>query len=149
MIDPIRLFIGFDAREAIAYHVCCQSILTKCSRPISITPLALNLFADDYSETHTDGSNAFIYSRFLIPWLCEWKGYAIFLDGDTIVREDIAELWRRRRPDKAVAVVQHDYRTKHPVKYLGVKNEDYPRKNWSSVMLWNCGYYPNRLLTPE
>jgi hypothetical protein len=66
-----------------------------------------------------------------------------------LLRSDIAELWERRRADRAVAVVKHDYRTKYPVKYLGNKNEDYPRKNWSSVMLWNCAYYPNRKLTPE
>jgi hypothetical protein len=46
-------------------------------------------------------------------------------------------------------VVQHDYKTRHPVKYLGNKNEDYPRKNWSSVILWHCGFMPNRVLTPD
>jgi hypothetical protein len=52
-------------------------------------------------------------------------------------------------PLAAVSVVKHDYKTKHPIKYLGYKNEDYPRKNWSSVMVWNCGHFKNKQLTPE
>jgi hypothetical protein len=66
-----------------------------------------------------------------------------------LVRSDIAELWALRREDRGVAVVQHDYQTRHPFKYLGNVNEDYPRKNWSSVILWNCAFFPNRRLTPE
>ena len=66
-----------------------------------------------------------------------------------IVRADIAELFALQRMDQGVQVVKHDYKTKFPVKYLGNKNEDYPRKNWSSVVLWNCGFRPHRLLTPE
>lgn len=116
--------------------------------PVEIRPLALNLLPH-YAEEHTDGSNSFIYSRFLIPWLYGFKGWSIFLDGDMIVRRDLAELWNLRRGDKGVQVVQHDYKTKFPVKYLGNKNDDYPRKNWSSVILWNNAYYPNRILTPE
>jgi lipopolysaccharide biosynthesis glycosyltransferase len=103
----------------------------------------------DYTEKHTDGSNAFIYSRFLVPWLCRWSGAAIFLDGDMIVKDDIAELWAERDFYKAVQVVKHDYKTKYPVKYLGNKNEDYPKKNQSSVILWNCNHFHNRLLTPN
>ena len=116
--------------------------------PVEIRPLALNLLPH-YTEKHTDGSNAFIYSRFLIPWLYGYQGSAIWLDGDMLVRGDLAELWNMRRMDMGVQVVKHDYRTKHPVKYLGNRNDDYPRKNWSSVILWNNGYYPNRVLTPE
>ena len=147
--EPVRVFIGYDAREAVAYHVCCQSIIENCSRPVEIHPVALNLMQKFYAEAHKDGSNAFIYTRFLVPYLCGWHGSALFLDGDMLVRGDLAELWALRRPDRGVQVVQHDYRTKHPVKYLGAVNEDYPRKNWSSVILWNCGFWPNRKLTPE
>jgi lipopolysaccharide biosynthesis glycosyltransferase len=78
-----------------------------------------------------------------------WKGHAIFIDGDMIVRGDIAELWDLRDLYKDVQVVKHDYKTKMTEKYLGAKNEDYPRKNWSSVILWNCSSFPNRKLTPE
>lgn len=148
MKDIIPVFIGYDPREAIAFHVCANSIIRNSSRPVSIIPVALNLFKD-YSETHTDGSNHFIYTRFLVPYLMSWTGSAIFIDGDMIVRGDIAELWDLRNMGKDVMVVKHDYKTKMKTKYLGSKNEDYPRKNWSSVILWNCSTFPNRKLTPE
>ena len=147
-MKPIPIFIGYDPREAIAFHVCANSIIRQASQPVCIVPLALNLF-QDYTETHTDGSNQFIYSRFLVPHLTEFTGWAIFIDGDMIVRGDIAELWNMQNPYNDVLVVKHDYKTRMPVKYLGAKNEDYPRKNWSSVILWNCNSFPNRRLTPE
>lgn len=149
MKDTIRIFIGYDAREAVAFHVCVQSILSRCSRPVEIHPVALNLFAKDYAEGHQDGSNAFTYTRFLIPWLSYFSGHAIWLDGDMIVRHDIAELWDMRRYNVGAQVVKHDYKTKFPRKYLGAANADYPRKNWSSVILWNCAFATNRCLTPE
>lgn len=148
MKDIIPVFIGYDPREAIAFHTCANSIIRHSSQPVSIIPVALNLFKD-YTETHKDGSNQFIYSRFLVPYLMRWTGWAIFIDGDMILRDDIAKLWNLREIDKDVMVVKHDYKTKMPVKYLGSKNEDYPRKNWSSVILWNCASFPNRKLTPE
>lgn len=147
-MTPIPIFIGYDPREAIAYHVCANSIIRNSSVPVSITPLALNNFKD-YTETHTDGSNQFIYSRFLVPYLMNYRGWAIFMDGDMIVRGDIAELWELRNNMCDVMVVKHDYQTRMKEKYLGSKNENYPRKNWSSVILWNCGNHPNRRLTPE
>ena len=147
-MKPIPVFIGYDPREAIAFHVCANSIIRQASRPVCIIPLALNLFRD-YTETHTDGSNQFIYSRFLVPHLMDYTGWAIFIDGDMIVRGDIVELWELQNPYNDVMVVKHDYKTRMPVKYLGSKNEDYPRKNWSSVILWNCNSHPNRKLTPD
>jgi len=147
-MKPIPVFVGYDPREAIAYHVCCNSIIRNASAPVAIVPVALNLFSD-YQETHTDGSNHFIYTRFLVPWLMGWKGRAIFIDGDMIVRGDIIELYNSLGLDKDVAVVKHDYQTKQTEKYMGAKNENYPRKNWSSVIVWNCANFPNRKLTPE
>lgn len=144
----IPVFIGYDPREAIAFHVCANSIIRHSTQPISFIPLALNLFKD-YTETHTDGSNQFIYSRFLVPYLMNYKGWAIFIDGDMIVRDDITKLWELRDVNKDVMVVKHNYETKLSEKYLGAKNENYPRKNWSSVILWNCGNYPNHILTPK
>jgi hypothetical protein len=147
----IPIYVGYDPREAIAYHVCCQSIVERASGPVAFIPLALNTLRG-YDNTGKDGSNSFIYSRFLVPWLERWGNgnkHALFLDGDMIVRDDIYKLWALRRHDMGVQVVKHDYKTKHAIKYLGAKNEDYPKKNWSSVCIWNCGYLPNRVLTPE
>jgi hypothetical protein len=142
----IRLFIGFDPREAVVYHVCVNSIVRHASQPVAFTPLALGNLRD-YVERHRDGSNQFTYNRFLVPQLMDYAGWALYIDGDMIVRADIAELWQMRDERKAVLCVHHDYRTKMQKKYLGAKNEDYPRKNWSSVVLWNCGHPANRALT--
>jgi lipopolysaccharide biosynthesis glycosyltransferase len=147
-MKPIPIFIGYDPREAIAFHTCVNSIIRYASQPVSVIPLALNNFKD-YTETHTDGSNQFIYSRFLVPHLMGYSGHAIFIDGDMIMRGDIADLCAMRSLDKDVQVVKHDYKTKMTTKYLGSKNEDYPRKNWSSVMIFNCNNYPTKKLTPE
>ena len=147
-MKPIPIFVGYDPREAVAYHTCANSIIRHASRPVAIIPLALNLFTD-YTETHTDGSNHFIYSRFLVPHLMDYIGHAIFIDGDMIVRADIAELWDLRDYTVDVQVVKHDYQTRMTEKYLGAKNENYPRKNWSSVILWNCQNPANKRLTPQ
>lgn len=134
----MRVFIGFDKREAVTYHTCVQSIIETAKEPhkLQFTPV---------SGEQRDGSNAFIYARFLVPYWCGFAGRAVFIDGDMIVRGDIAELFAPTQ--HAVRVVKHDYLTKHPVKYLGYRNDDYPRKNWSSVIAWNCAH--NACLTPE
>ena len=148
MIDRATLVVGFDQKEAIAYHTFCQSVIGNSSIPVQFIPLAKNLLSD-YQETHTDGSNSFIYSRFLTPYLCDFSGWAIFADGDMICKSDIKNLWGHKDETKAVHVVKHEYKTKYSEKYLGNKNENYPRKNWSSLMLWNCGHPSNKILTPE
>lgn len=144
----IKIFIGFDPREAVAYHVCCNSLIRHSSMPLSFTPLALQNLSG-YKEMHSDGSNQFIYSRFLVPHLMNYQGWALFMDGDMLVRDDIAKLWSLRDDSKAVMCVHHNYKTKAQIKYLGARNQDYPRKNWSSVVLWNCGHPANRVVTPE
>lgn len=140
--------MGFDQREAVAYHVFCQSVIDKASLPVQFLPLAENTLSE-YKEVHTDGSNKFIYSRFLAPYLSGYSGWAIFADGDMVCQSDIAELWALRDDSKAVQVVKHDYQTKVSKKYLGNKNENYPRKNWSSLILWNCGHPANKILNPS
>jgi lipopolysaccharide biosynthesis glycosyltransferase len=144
----IKLYVGFDPKEAIAYHVFIQSVIKNSSAPIQITPLALSLL-DEFKETHNDRSNDFIYSRFLTPYLNNFEGWAIFADGDMICNADIMELINLADPDKAVSVVKHNYKTKFKKKYLGNINEDYPRKNWSSVILWNCSHPKHKILTPS
>jgi len=144
----IKLYVGFDPKEAIAYHVFIQSVINNSSAPIQITPLALSLL-DEFKETHNDRSNDFIYSRFLTPYLNNFEGWAIFADGDMICNADIKELIDLADPDKAISVVKHNYKTKFKKKYLGNINEDYPRKNWSSVILWNCSHPKHKILTPS
>ena len=147
-LNKINLVVGFDQREAVAYHVFCQTIIDRATMPVQFLPLAENTL-NKYKEVHTDGSNKFIYSRFLTPYLMNFSGWAVFADGDMVCQADIAELWSLRDETKAVQVVKHDYKTKAAKKYLGNKNEDYPKKNWSSLILWNCGHPENAILTPE
>ena len=149
----IRLFYGFDPREEVGAHTFCSSVIHNASQPVAMTPLHLPMLPM-YSGGQRDGTNAFIYSRFLIPHLCEYNGWALFMDGaDMVCKGDIAELWAMRDPFKAVQVVKHEYKTKHPRKYVGTSmesgNDDYPRKNWSSVMLINCAHFDWRRITPE
>lgn len=150
----IPVYVGFDPREEAGTHVFNSSLIHNASRPVSIIPLHLDLFAAFYGAGQRDGTNNFIYTRFLIPFLQDFRGWAIFVDGaDMLMRGDVAELWALRDEYKAVQVVKHDYKTKHPRKYVGTKmeavNHDYPCKNWSSVMLINCKHYHWRDMTPE
>lgn len=142
MREHTRIFIGYDPREAAAYHACQQSIIETARRPESLS-------FHPVTGERRDGSNDFIYARFLVPYLCGFSGRAIFLDGDMIVRAPIEDLYDQDLSYVGARVVKHDYKTKHPTKYLGNKNDDYPRKNWSSVILWHCSYFPNRALTPD
>lgn len=144
----LDIFCGYDPREAIAFHTCVNSIIRHASKPVTIHPLALNTI-EGYTESHTDGSNQFIYSRFLVPWLMSWKGRALFIDGDMIVTDDIHKILEHADSHSAVHVAKHNYTPKDQTKYLGSKQEAYPRKNWSSVILWNCAHFAHRQLTPE
>jgi lipopolysaccharide biosynthesis glycosyltransferase len=148
MSEIIKIDVGFDQRESVAYHTFSQSIIEKSSLPVSFIPLAINTLKD-YQETHLDKSNDFVYSRFLTPYLNNFKGWAIFADGDMICQADIKDLWDLKDESKALLVVKHDYQTKAKQKYLGNINENYPRKNWSSLILWNCAHPKHSVLTPE
>jgi lipopolysaccharide biosynthesis glycosyltransferase len=143
--------VGYDPREAAAYHVFCQSVIEHASVPVQFIPLHSPMLRN--FDGQRDGTNAFIYSRYLIPHLQGFDGWAVFADGDMLCRTDIAALWRLRDAQYAVQVVQHDYETQHPRKYLGTKLENdnlqYPKKNWSSLVLWNCGHPSNRILSRE
>lgn len=151
MSHAIPLYVGHDPREAACYHVFAQSVIERASVPVAFHPLHKPMLAG--FDGQKDGSNAFIYSRFLVPSLQGWQGFALFVDGDMVCLEDIANLWALRDERYAVQVVKHVYKTKHPRKYLGTpmesENLDYPKKNQSSVMLWNCAHPKNRVLTRE
>lgn len=148
MREVAEIVVGFDEREAVAYHTFAQSIIDNSSIPVRFLPLNSKLLSD-YKEVHKDGSNDFIYSRFLVPYLMNFKGWAIYADGDMVCVEDIKKLWDLRDKDYAVQVVKHNYKTKIKSKYWGNKNEDYPRKNWSSLILWNCEHSSHKILTPN
>lgn len=143
----IRLFIGHDDREAIGCHVFLSSVMRKASQFVAVTMLD--------GRGMPQGTNAFTYSRFLVPWLCNFQGRAIFMDGaDMLMLADIAELDALFDPSFAVQVVKHPtYSTRNPIKYRGTSMEcpnlNYPRKNWASVMQFNCAHACWADLTPK
>ena len=147
MTNSLTLVVGFDQREAISYHTFCQSVLEKASIPVRFIPLAENTLGF-YKERHANISNRFVFSRFLTPYLADYQGMAVFADGDMVCQTDIAELSALFDPDKAVQLVQHNYQTKAARKYLNNTNVNYPRKNWSSLVVFNCAHPSNRILTP-
>ena len=148
MNDFVNIVVGYDEREAVAYHTCIESIISNSSTHVNITPLCLKHFKK-YKENHNDGSNEFIYSRFLVPYLFKFKGWAIYIDGDMVCLDDIKNLWDLRDKKFAIQVVKHEYKTKMTKKYFGNDNQNYPRKNWSSVVIWNCEHKDNKCLKPE
>jgi hypothetical protein len=150
----INLYIGHDERETVGTHVFLQSLLETSSVPVSVTPLHKPMLRRAFGGDVGEGTNAFTMSRFLIPFLQDWRGTAIFMDGaDMLMRGDIAELEAMRDPYRAVQVVKHSYSTNAQRKYVGTSmeadNRDYARKNWASVMLINCAHYAWRRMTPS
>lgn len=147
----IRLFIGYDRAERVAWHVLVHSIIETCSEPITVTPIG-NSTLPSRLWWRTRGpydSTEFSVCRFLVPALCEWQGWAIFMDCDMLCRDDLARLWAQRDDRYAVMVRQHEYAPKADRKFLGQRQARYPRKNWSSLMLLNCAHPDCRTLTPQ
>lgn len=135
----IRIFIGFDRNEIVAFHVLSNSLHRHASRPVSITPLMLSQMRDSFvRERDPMQSTDFALSRFMVPYLCEYTGWALFMDCDMLCFEDVAKLWDLRRDEYAVMCVKHDYTVKKDTKFLGQAQVKYEKKNWSSVMLFNC-----------
>jgi len=144
----IRMFIGYDGKETIAYHVLAHSILSRSSKPVSVAPLMLSQLKDSFHrERNALQSTDFAFSRFLVPHLCNYEGWSIFMDCDMLVLDDIENLWKLRDDRYAVMCVKHEYTPKTGEKFLGQVQTTYEKKNWSSVMLFNnekC-----KALTPE
>lgn len=135
----MRIFIGFDPREEAAYHVLSRSIIARSSKPVSIAPLALTQLKDCYTRPYNPmQSTDFSFSRFLVPYLCDYQGWVLFMDCDMLALDDVAKLWDMRDDSKAVMVVKHDYKPSGKMRALNRPNSAYEKKNWSSVMLMNC-----------
>jgi hypothetical protein len=136
----LDIFIGYDPRESVAYHTLAHSILRRSSIPISIAPLVQSQLKGIYRRPRgPTESTEFSLTRFLVPALSEYRGWSVFMDCDMLCRVDIAGLQEEmeRQADKAVLVCQHDYVPKTARKFLDQVQTKYPRKNWSSLMLFN------------
>jgi hypothetical protein len=143
----IRVFIGYDPREASAFSVLAHSIHARASAPVSVTPLMLSQLQGVFTrERNPLQSTDFAFTRFLTPYLSGYDGWSLFIDCDMLVLDDIARLWALRDDRCAVMVVKHDHRPREAVKFLGQPQTAYPKKNWSSVMLFNNARC--RTLTP-
>ena len=141
----IRIFIGCDSNETVAYHVLANSIMRRSRVPVSITPLILSQLPMTRPRDEKQSTD-FAFSRFLVPWLCNYEGRALFMDCDMLCRADIAELFEYGK-DKALSVVQHDYSPIADDKFMNNAQSLYQRKNWSSVMLFDNDAC--RALTPD
>jgi hypothetical protein len=147
---PLRVFIGYDEREAIAYHVLVASILRHASAPVAITPLVRSQLAAIHTRPRGPmESTDFSITRFLCPYLSGYEGVAVYMDCDMLALADIHELLEHMRGpvDTAVWVAKHDYIPRSETKFLGQSQTAYPRKNWSSLILFDnleC-----RALTPD
>lgn len=148
----LRIFIGWDDRERIAFHVLAHSIQRRASIPISITPLNRATLTAVFDRPRGSfDSTDFSISRFIVPYLCDFDGWSVFMDCDMLCLADVAELARYATlMDKygvAVRCVQHDYTPRSEEKFLHQRQTEYTKKNWSSVMLLNNALC--RTLTPE
>lgn len=148
----LKIFIGYDPVESVAWHTMAHSILRRSSLPVAIVPLNIANLKDIYTrERDPKQSNEFSFTRFLVPYLSGYEGMAAFFDCDQMLRTDVAKLFELASsdPSKAVHVVQHDYAPRDEIKFLNTVQYTYPRKNWSSVVVWNCGHPANKAVTPE
>jgi hypothetical protein len=148
----LKVFIGYDPVESVAWHTMAHSILARSSVPVAIIPVNIANMRKIYvRERDPKQSNEFSFTRFLVPYLSGYEGYAAFFDCDMLLRTDVSELFEyaSRDPSKAVHVVQHDYEPRDNIKFLNTVQYRYPRKNWSSVVLWNCSHPSNRSVTPD
>ena len=152
MEDILTIYIGWDSREPIAADVCRHSILKHATIPVDIHFLKqddLRMRGFYSREVDKLASTEFTFTRFLVPALNNYKGTAIFMDSDMILVDDIAKLIEEVDPKKAVTCVQHDYTPKEGVKMDGQQQTVYPRKNWSSMVVWNCAHKGNKKITVD
>jgi hypothetical protein len=148
----MKVFIGYDSRENIAYQVAKASLLKHSSIPLEVTPIVLNdmRYRGIYKrEPDSLSSTEFSFTRFLTPYLAGYTGWALFCDCDFLFRWDIAPITDYMDRAKAMLCVPHKYTPTETIKMDGKAQHQYPRKNWSSFMLINCEHDQVRALTPE
>lgn len=138
--SPLRVFIGWDSKEPAAFAVLADSIIRRATQPVSIVPLSLQSLARIYTRQRgPTESTEFSLTRFLVPFLSGFEGTSIFMDCDMLMQADIGDvlLYPLAEPGKAVYICPHDYIPKAATKFLGQQQTVYPRKNWSSFMVFD------------
>ncbi len=149
---PFPIFVGWDSREDIAYRVCRHSIEARASVPVEVIPIKQEVLRGQGLYTRTRdplAATEFTYTRFFVPHLAGYRGWALFCDCDFLFLTDIKRLIDLIDDRYAVMCVQHDHRPPESWKMDGRQQTLYPRKNWSSMVLYNCGHPDNAALTPD
>lgn len=145
-VNPFKIFIGWDRREDIAYQVAKKSIEDRASIPVEIIPLKQHKLRDTGIYTRpTDklASTEFTFTRYLVPYLADYEGWALFIDCDFLFLDDVAKLVEQIDDSYAIMCAQHQYTPKPGQKMDGKLQTIYPKKNWSSMMLINCEHPKN------
>ncbi|XP_039127009.1 protein CDI-like [Dioscorea cayenensis subsp. rotundata] len=148
----LKIFVGYDSREDVAYQVCRHSLLKHASIPVEVIPLKQSELREIGLYTRERGpteSTEFSFTRFLTPYLARYQGWAVFVDCDFLFLADVAELMQLADNRYALMCVKHEYQPKEGTKMDGVLQTSYPRKNWSSMVLYNCQHPNNQILTPQ
>lgn len=162
----MKIMIGWDSREPIAYDVCKYSIEHRAKKKVEVIPLKhrdlrqQGLFLRPWLVESDTGnwrdlldnkpfSTEFSHTRFLVPHLMDYKGWALFMDSDMIFQTPPEKLFALTDNKYAVMCVKHDHKVKEGMKMDGREQLNYHRKNWSSFIMFNCGHPSNKKLTPD
>lgn len=152
----LKVYVGWDPREDIAWEVCRYSILRRTDpTQVEVYPLVqseLRAQGIYIRPVDTRAATEFSLTRFLTPTLARqdgFSGYAIFVDCDFLFQTDIRGVLDQINPTNAASVVKHDYQPTESRKMDGCIQYTYPRKNWSSFIVFNCGHPAVRALTPN
>lgn len=151
MTQTLKIYVGYDSREDIAWQVARHSTLRHATRPVEIYPLKQPALRELglYTRGADTATTEFSLTRFLTPYLAAHDGWSIFMDCDFLVTRDITEILSLLDPAKALYCVQHDYTPANMVKMDGKQQSVYPRKNWSSFMAFNGTHPGVKALTPS
>jgi lipopolysaccharide biosynthesis glycosyltransferase len=134
----IRWFIGYDKDESIAAYVLAHSIQSRSSMPVEFVFINRDNLKGIFTRKRGElDSTDFSISRFLVPYLCNYEGWAVFSDSDMVVKDDVAKLWAWRDEKYSIQVVKHNYQPTEETKFLGNQQTKYQKKNWSSLILFN------------
>ena len=129
----LKVFIGYDPRQAVSYNVCQHSILIRTLKPVAIVPLVIETL-----PIKRQGLTPFTWSRFLVPYLSEYNGISVFLDADILLQHDINELVEEVKKLASDGVVPAVSVVKGMHQF-----------EWASMMVFNCEHPDNAVLTPE
>ena len=145
----IKIFIGLDIKHQIAFDVCKQSILNFNSKhELDIQPINYKTVTDYKRPRNKLESTDFSFARFWTPFESNFEGMSIFMDSDFLFLESIDNLIDLYNNKKAVMCCKHDYTPKSDIKMDGKIQTIYPRKNWSSLIMFNNEHKKNKTLEP-